>query len=129
MNLIVIDASALIATLRNEIGADTVDEQLDGAMMASVNFGEAAQRQFRDGKTRTDMHDLANELALVIMPVDAELALDAAEIREIGRASGLSQADCICLALAKREGVVVLTGDRNWLDVADAIGVEVQLIR
>lgn len=129
MNLIVIDASALIATLRNEIGADTVDEQVDGAMISAVNFGEAAQRQYRDGKTRTDMEDLANELALVVVPVDAQLALDTADIREIGRAAGLSQADCICLALAKRQGVVALTADRNWLKIADQIGVEVQLIR
>lgn len=129
MNLVVIDASALIATLRNELRAEAVDEQLDGAMISAINFGEAAQRQYREGKTRADMLDLAYELALVIMPVDAELALDAAEIRDIGRAAGLSQADCICLALAKREGVAALTGDRKWLEVADVVGVEVQLIR
>lgn len=129
MNLIVIDASALIATLRNEIRADSVDDDLDGAIISAVNFGEAAQRQYRDGKTRTDMRDLANELGLVVVPVNTELALDAADIREIGRAAGLSQADCICLALAKREGVAALTGDRKWLEIADAVGVEVRLIR
>ena len=129
MNLIVIDASALLATLRNEIGAESIDVELDGAMISSINFAEAAQRQYRDGKTRADMQAMSFELGLVIVPVDTELALDAAEFRELGRAAGLSQADCICLALAKREGVAALTGDRKWAGIADAIGVEVKMIR
>lgn len=115
--------------LRNEIGADAVEAEIDGAVISSINFGEAAQRQYSEGKTRAEMEAMATELGLVVVPVDAELALDAADFREIGRAAGLSQADCICLALAKREQAVALTGDRNWLKIAEAIGVDVRLIR
>ncbi len=53
----------------------------------------------------------------------------AAEMRAWVLAKGMSQADFNCLALAKRKGVPALTGDRKWLEIADAIGVEVRLMR
>jgi ribonuclease VapC len=129
LNFAVIDASALIAFLEGEVGADVIDAEIDGAMISAVNFGEVAQHQFRNGKSRSEMERLADELGLIIIPVDYALALDAADIREIGRSIGLSQADCICLALAKQERSIVFTSDRSWLKIADELGVEVELIR
>lgn len=129
MNFAVIDASALIAFLEGEVGADVIDAEIDGAMISAVNFGEVAQHQFRSGKSRSEMERLADELGLIIIPVDYSLALDAADIREIGRSIGLSQADCICLVLAKQERSIVFTSDRSWLKIADELGVEVELIR
>jgi ribonuclease VapC len=51
------------------------------------------------------------------------------DIKKIARQKGLSQADCICLALAKRMGVAAMTADQKWLEIADAVGVEVQVVR
>lgn len=42
---------------------------------------------------------------------------------------GLSLGDRLCLALAKVKARPALTGDRAWAEVADAIGVEILLIR
>ena len=98
-------------------------------VITAINLGEVAQLQFRDGFSRVDVKHTIEELAIPIISVDAEMAYSAAEMRMMALAKGMSQADCICLALAKREGVAALTGDRKWLEVADALGVEVKLFR
>lgn len=129
MSLIIIDSSALLALLQSEAGARAVEDEVEGALMASVNLGEAAQRRYRDGMMREQIVAVVEALGLNVVPVDQELALDAAELRETCRTKGLSQADCVCLALARRRKVAVLTADRKWLEVAKEIGVEVRLIR
>ncbi len=126
---VVIDASALLALIKEEVGWEAVDAVAGEALIASVNLGEAAQHEFKAGRTREEFGAMVAALELPVIAVDADLAIDAAEFREVGRSKGLSQADCICLALARRLGVVALTADRQWLDVAEAIGVEVQVIR
>ena len=98
-------------------------------MISAINLGEIAHVQMRFGKTRAEAEEVIREMGIPVVDVDVQLALDAAEIKIIGKEAGLSQADCICLALAKREGAAALTGDRDWLKIADAIGVEVKLIR
>lgn len=125
----ILDASALLALLKLEPGHEVVEAAILGAMISAVNLGEAAQRQLRAGWTRAQFEEITDALSLLVVPVDTGLALDAAEIREIGRVAGLSQADCICIALAKREGAVAMTADRRWREVEQAVGVELRVIR
>ena len=127
--MIVIDASVVIAVLRKEPGADKAIEMMLKGVIAAINLGEVAQVQFREGRSRDDVERTMNELGIPTIDVDADLAYSAAEMRMTALSKGMSQADCICLALAKREGVAALTGDRKWLEVADALGVEVKLFR
>jgi ribonuclease VapC len=128
-SLIVFDSSAILAVLRNERGAGLVIENLDYSVISAVNLGEVVQVQMRDGHSRAEVEISFNQLNVPVAVVDADLALSAAEMRAKALAKGMSQADCICLALAKRESIPALTGDRKWLKIADAIGVEVRLIR
>lgn len=127
--MIVIDSSVVLAVLRDEPGADNAIEMMHKGMMTSVNFGEVAQVQLREGHSRAEIERTMDAFAIPTINVDADLAYSAAEMRMTALAKGMSQADCICLALAKREGVAALTGDRKWLEVADALGVEVKLFR
>jgi ribonuclease VapC len=126
---IVLDTSALLALLRHERGASLVEADVDNAMISAVNFGEAAARQYKSGMSRAEFEAVVAPFDLDIVSVDKALALGTADIREIGRKAGLSQADCICLALAKREGVVALSADRDWAKIANVLGVEVRMIR
>ena len=64
-----------------------------------------------------------------VVAFDRDLAFDAGLLLPLTRAAGLSLGDRACLALARRLGARVLTGDRAWARVADAVGVEVELIR
>jgi ribonuclease VapC len=128
-SLIVFDSSAILAVLRNERGADVVIDNLDYSVISAVNLGEVVQVQMRDGHSRAEVEISFNQLNVPVAVVDADLALSAAEMRAMALAKGMSQSDCICLALAKREGVPALTGDRKWLEIAETVGVEVLLIR
>jgi ribonuclease VapC len=127
--VIVLDASAAIALFRREPGWELIEESATDAVMSAVNLGEVVQRQLRLNVSRAETEQLITELGVLIVDVDADLAMDAAVLRHKIPKAGLSQADCICLALAKRMGVVAVTTDRDWAGIADAVGVEVRLAR
>jgi ribonuclease VapC len=123
----VLDASAVIALLRGEPGAEVVAQRLDGSSVSSVNWSETARRLLDLG---TRLSGLAAELqgaGLVILPFSAEDAEEAARLAAPSRNLGLSFADRACLALAKRLDRVALTADRAWLGVD--LGVRVEAIR
>jgi ribonuclease VapC len=127
--VIVLDASAAIALFRREPGWELIEESATDAIMSAINLGEVIQRQLRLNVSRIDTERLITELGILIVDVDADLAMDAAELRHQIPKAGLSQADCICLALAKRMGVIAVTTDRDWASIADAVGVEVRVAR
>jgi ribonuclease VapC len=127
--VVVLDASALLALLKREAGAEIVQASLNQAVIGAVNLGEAAQIQYLYGWNRNDFEVAIGLTEISVVPVSQQVALDAADFRELARKKGISQADCLCLALAKSEDAVALTADRDWLKIADAIGVEVRMIR
>jgi ribonuclease VapC len=129
LNVVVLDASALLALLKRETGAAVVEASLDQAIIGSVNLGEAAQIQYLHGWGRKEFETAIAMTEISVVSVSHRIAMDAADFRELARKKGISQADCLCLALAKSESAVALTADRDWLKIADAIGVEVRLIR
>lgn len=109
----VLDASALLAFLRGEPGADKVETLLrEGASCSAVNWSEVAQ------KVRSSAldWDLARAL-LLSYPLQIEPATEAdAEwaARRWTVGEGLSLADRFCLALADRLNCRVWTADRSW---------------
>lgn len=126
----VLDASALLAFLRDEPGAERVRDALrDKPVIASVNMGEVAHRLTLLGWPRQEVAAYLDDLPIVTVAVDRELALDAGFAVGLTKPFGLSLADRVCLMLAKRLSLPALTGDRNWLEIAQALGVEVELIR
>ena len=129
MSDFVLDASAVIALLRDEPGAEVVRQTMKQAHLGVINAGEVAQCLLNDGWSLPEIEETIYALDVRIRTLRIDLVLAAAEIRELGRKRGLSQADCLCLALAKRTGAIALTADRKWLEVAKAVGVEVQVIR
>ena len=124
----VLDASALLALLYREPGADAVEEVLDGAVVSAVNWSEVLQKLTQRG-LRPAVSAVAGleALGLRIEPFTPVDARRAAELWDTGRAAGLSIGDRACLALAHRLTVEALTADRAWKDV-DA-GVAIRLLR
>lgn len=125
----VLDASALLALLLKEPGADKVKAVIDGAIMSVVNLAEVVSHYAKLGSSRSDIESMLHPLPLALEPVDAELSYLAGMLRPITLPRGLSLGDRYCLALAKRLGVAALTAERRWSEVASAAGVEVELIR
>ena len=123
----VIDASAVLAWLGAEPGADRVEAAVAGAALCAANAAEVVAKLIDRGKSPELAVMTLTLLPCVIAPVDAEVGLEAGRLREATRHGGLSLGDRLCLAFAKRHGLPALTADRAWLDAVP--GVEVLLIR
>ena len=125
----ILDASAVLAFLWREPGQERVrDALLAGSSMATINFAEVATKYVLRGAI-AQVERLRNELPVTMVPVDEELAVQAALMAGIAKPFGLSMGDRICLALARRTGLPALTADRSWLQVASVLGVTVEAIR
>jgi PIN domain nuclease of toxin-antitoxin system len=123
----VLDASALLAVIRNEPGADFVKERSTGALMSSVNASEAIMRSVERGFSLELVQALLITEQINLVPFDMGLALSTACLRAATRSRGLSFADRACLALTIREDAVALTADRTWADLD--LPCPVELIR
>ena len=123
----VIDASALLALLHSEPGAEVVEEVLEQAAISTVNWSEVYQRWIAHGVDVAGLRADVEALGLEIVPLTVEDAEQAAELWSATRLRGLSLGDRACLALARRLVRPALTADRAWLDLG--LGVEVRAIR
>jgi ribonuclease VapC len=130
----VLDASALLALLQNEEGAEVVLDAIeDGAAISVFNWAEVLSKLADKGQdpaasakaiqaARGKQRD-----ALSIEPLTEADCLEVARLRVTTRPQGLSLGDRACLALAGRLGVPALTADHPW-ELAE-VPVEVKLIR
>jgi PIN domain nuclease of toxin-antitoxin system len=119
----VIDASAAIAYLLNEPGGDAVSPHLATGLISTVNLTEVVTRLVRLRQDPLRAHYLGCR----IVEHDIDLADRAGRLWPVTSQLGLSLGDRACLALALREDLPVLTGDRPWAGLS--IGVDVRLIR
>jgi ribonuclease VapC len=125
----VLDASAILALILEEPGADRVEPYVPGGRASAVNLGEvvAKLRDLGMGEARVD--EIVAEMQLDVHGLDLTAALATGHLRPVTRSAGLSLADRACLSLARALRLPALTADRSWLGVADAVGVRVDLIR
>ena len=123
--MIVLDASALLALLYREAGAERVAAALDSAMMSTVNLAEALARLARDGRDIGTVMSRLGELEIDFVPFSTEQAAGAARLLPITRAFGLSLGDRACLALALERRAVALTADRVWAAIGHGAHVEI----
>jgi ribonuclease VapC len=114
MTVYVLDASALVAVLRREPGAEFVEARMAGALMCTVNASEAVMRGVEKGFSEDLMAALISSQELELVSFDAELALSTARLRPSTKHLGLSFADRACIATAIRAKAVAVTADRIW---------------
>jgi PIN domain nuclease of toxin-antitoxin system len=109
----VLDASAVLAFLQDEAGAEAVEAALEaGATTGAANWSEVAQKVTAAGGDWDVARAVLAGYELVVEPVTAADAEEAA--RRWRKGSGLSLGDRLCLALAHRLDVDALTADRSW---------------
>ena len=128
MTGVVLDASALLALLLGETGADTVRSRRTGAVLSAVNYSEVIGRaaalcgSLEEAKRRVDRQEVE------VVPLDQTQAAVAASLVPAGKPLGLSLADRCCLALAITRRQPVLTADSAWKSLKK-VDVEIVLIR
>lgn len=129
----VLDASALLAYLHDEPGADPVgDAIVDGAHISAANFAEVLSKLADTGRRPAEVVLTIRgsgfpDSLLMVEPLTEEDAITMAEIREKTGRRNISLGDRACLALGIRLGLPILTGDRVWSELG--LGVEIRPIR
>lgn len=132
----VLDASAFLAYLVEEPGADRVEAALGmGAAISAANWAEVFSKLADGGMTTDAIDEAVRELTeqgvlhrgLAVYPLDEGQALEIARLRTSTRRAALSLGDRACLALGRSLGVPVLTADRSWKGLN--VGVPIEVIR
>jgi ribonuclease VapC len=122
--VIVLDASAVLAFLQGEPGADSVEEAMSDAVIGAANWSEIAQKVRARGADWDIARALVLDAGTIVVPVTVEDAEGAASLWR--PRTGLPLADRLCLALTRRMDTHVLTADQAW----NALPVpEAQLVR
>jgi PIN domain nuclease of toxin-antitoxin system len=129
----VLDASALLAYLHGEPGAERVTPALvEVCAISQVNWAEALSKLAELGEDPAQVEARLIRAGflgtgLIVYPLEAPHAVDIARLRPLTRGAGLSLGDRACLALGRSLRLPVLTTDRAW--AALRLDVEVRLIR
>ena len=125
----VLDASAVLAVVLEEPGADLVADALrSGAAMSTVNVAEVAARLHQDGWSVSEVALVAETLGIEVLLFGPEAALLSGRLRPATRGLGLGLGDRACLATGRIEGCPVLTSDRSWQEL-DIAGLDIRCIR
>lgn len=124
---VVLDASAVLAVLNGEVGADEVWTHLPGAYLSAVNAGEVASKLVDGGKEAEEAGQTLERLGARVISFELADIVPVARFRELTRSAGLSLGDRACLALAQRLRLPAVTADREWRNIET--DVEIRLIR
>lgn len=129
MNKVVLDASAVLAFLFEEAGAEKVSPVLEtgSGLISSVNYAELVSKLIDQGMPPAIIRETLFGLELQLVDHDEAQAFVTGELRTVSKAFGLSLGDRACLALGIIKQLPVLTADHVWLKVP--VQTEVRVIR
>lgn len=127
MSRYILDASALLALLNEEEGAEVVIPLLPEAVISTVNLAEVVTRLALAG-----MPEPAIRATLALLPLDPvafddDQAIQTGLLAPATRTLGLSLGDRACLALARLQEATVVTADQVWQTLP--LGIPVLVIR
>lgn len=117
MTSVVLDASALLALVRDEPGGEKVVEHVGRAAISAVNLHEVIKELLLSELEEPVIRDLLSELRLEVHPHDIDAAYAAAALHRQTKEFGRGLGDRSCMALALSLGVPALTADREWSKV------------
>jgi len=128
MNESVLDASAILALLQHERGADKLtDEILENAIASTVNLAEVQSKLVHQGYPPDEAWEDALSPVTAAEPFTAEQARIAGDLITTTEKHGLSLSDRSCLALAIALKVPVYTTEQAWRNLK--LGVPIHVIR
>ncbi|HUF46143.1 MAG TPA: type II toxin-antitoxin system VapC family toxin [Aestuariivirgaceae bacterium] len=123
----VLDASAILALVRQESGADVVGQIIARSIVSTVNASEAVAKLVQKGVEPETAEEIIFGLPFQTVDFDREMAAAAGRMWLRGSKAGLSFGDRACLALAEGSGLPAITTDQQWRRFMTA--VEIRYIR
>ena len=114
MNKVVLDASALLALIKNESGAKVVEELLGNIIMSSVNVTGVAGILLDSDMSLEEAQEAIEPFIDSIVSFDLEYSMACASLKKITKHLGLSLGDRACIALGIKLGVPIYTADKIW---------------
>lgn len=114
MASIVFDASAILALLRDEPGANVVARYIGDGLISAVNLQEVIKGLLRREVPIDAALAMLDALHLDVRPHGRDDAVAAAILHPATKEFGSGLGDRTCMALAIAEGLPVLTADREW---------------
>ena len=124
---IALDASAVLAVLNSEPGAEMVQGAWTDASISAANYSEVIAKLVDIGLGDAEALGILEALPFTVHALDAAQARRAGLLRRHTRQYGLSLGDRACLALAVSLGRPAMTADRAWTGLG--LGIEVIVIR
>lgn len=125
----VVAASAVMALMLGETGADTVAGIIRGSRMSAVNVSECCARGVERGASADAVLAILESYEITVVPFDLSYAIEAARLREPTRGQGASLGDRACLALARVQRLPMYTSDRRLADIDAGLAIDIRLIR
>ena len=123
-----LDASAILAFLFNERGAEKLTtEILAAAFVSTVNLAEVQTKLVKMGRRVEDAWVDANSLGTLAVPYTSEHAKIAGDLIALTEPYGLSLGDRSCLAVAISLNAPVYTTQKIWKNLN--VGVPIHVIR
>ncbi|MDA9163679.1 type II toxin-antitoxin system VapC family toxin [Rickettsiaceae bacterium] len=124
----ILDASAVIALLSEEEGADEVYSVITHSVMSSVNVSEVAKFLIEHRKfSKTTAIEAIQTLISEIIPFDENHAYVSADLITKTKSIGLSLGDRACIALGIETNYPIYTADKVWSKID--FGCQINLIR
>lgn len=127
--IFVLDASAALAVILAEDGADIVLANMADAHFSTVNLSETITKLIEFGLSSQQARQQIDRLELNIHVFDATLAEGTAALRPETKQFGLSLGDRACLALSRRLELPILTSDRRMYEARDIVSLDIRMIR
>ena len=128
MNRIVLDASALLAVLNQEPGAEKLTpELLSGAAISTVNLAEVHSKLVSRGLPPDEAWEAAMSPVREAVPFAPDHAKLVGDLVARTRPLGLSLGDRACLALGLALKLPAYTADRSWKKLK--VRVRIHVIR
>ena len=125
MSRYVLDASALLALLNNEAGAQRVKDILPESVIGAVNLCEVVGKLTSGGMSPEDARTSVELISLEVVPFDTALAYKAGMLIGETKKLGLSLGDRACIALGLILNQTVVTAERLWSKLQLDVTVEV----